>query len=318
MKVVFIGASKFGMRCLQTIIPMPDISLVGVISNEQHFTISYAPEGVDNVNYSDITAFGKKLGIPVYLMKNQMKEEELIRFVEELKPDLFLVVGWYHLIPASIRAIAPAWGLHASLLPDYSGGAPLVWAIIKGEKKTGITLFEMDDGVDSGAIIGQAEELISYDDNIATLYHRIEEKGVLLLQKYIPLLAGNALTKYLQDESCRRVFPQRSPADGEVDWSENSYSVYNFIRAQTRPYPGAFTLYTDKKLIIWSAKEVFVDAHAGTRSGTIMQESEKLLVNCGDNGIIELLEIEYEGKRMTGDKFKKSCVKNVFTFGSSS
>ena len=84
-----------------------------------------------------------------------MNESLLIEKVNAWKPDLFIVVGWYHILPKSWRNLAPAYGMHASLLPNYSGGAQLFWAMINGEKKTGITLFKMDDGIDSGPIVGQ-------------------------------------------------------------------------------------------------------------------------------------------------------------------
>ena len=86
-----------------------------------------------------------------------MRDPALLEKVACWKPEAFLVSGWYHMVPRKWRALAPAYGLHASLLPDYSGGAPLVWAMIKGEEKTGITLFQLGDGVDDGPILGQAE-----------------------------------------------------------------------------------------------------------------------------------------------------------------
>ena len=144
-------------------------------------------------------------------------------------------------------------GIHALLLPDYSGGAPLVWAIINGEKKTGVTFFYFDEGVDSGDIIAQEEIDIYENDTIKTLYEKAELTGKNILIKYLPLLAVNQAPRIKQDESKRRIFPQRKPSDGEIDWNWESKRIKNFIRAQTKPYPGAFTLINNKKIIIWDA-----------------------------------------------------------------
>jgi methionyl-tRNA formyltransferase len=176
--------------------------------------------------------------------------------VSKWNPEAFLVVGWYHMIPKRWRELAPAYGLHASLLPDYSGGAPLVWAMINGESETGITLFKMDSGVDSGPVVGQKSEPIWNDDTIATLYERIESRGIELIERYLPLLASGSVKLKFQDESKRRVVPQRGPEDGLINWNEKAVKISRFIRAQTHPYPGAFTLLNGKKLHIWQAEVV--------------------------------------------------------------
>ncbi len=147
-------------------------------------------------------------------MKNPLLFEK-IRF---LRPDFFLVVGWYHLVPRSWRNLAPAYGLHASLLPDYSGGAPLVWAIINGEMQTGITLFQFEDSVDSGPVIAQEATPIFDKDDITTLYERIEHISLGLLQANIPRIIDGSAELMPQNERLRRVFPQRSPEDGKIDW----------------------------------------------------------------------------------------------------
>ena len=165
-----------------------------------------------------------------------------------------VVVGWYHRIPNKILKIAPTVGLHASLLPDYSGGAPLVWAIINGEEKTGISLFRLGDGIDNGDILAQKEELILLNDNIRSLYSRIEDDGIELIRKALPAFSKNEISFIKQDESARRVMPQRGPEDGRIDWTWGPLKIYNFIRAQTKPYPGAFTSLQGRQLYVWEAK----------------------------------------------------------------
>ena len=154
------------------------------------------------------------------------------------------------MIPKSIREIPVegVWGIHASLLPNYAGGAPLVWAIINGETKTGVTLFKMDSGVDDGPIIDQKALAINHDDNIGTIIKKVAKISKVIIFKS---LMRDKIKYMPQDKSKIKVFPQRNPADGEIDWSWDSVKIKNFVRAQTKPYPGAWTIINNKKIILW-------------------------------------------------------------------
>ena len=253
MKIAFVGASSFGLRCLEAVLGQPGCEVVGILSLPETFSISYRPGGVRNVLHADFEPIARRHGIAFHVMHGAMGDPEIVGLFRSWKPDLVLAAGWYHLIPAAIRDIAPALGLHASLLPDYSGGAPLVWAMINGEKRAGITLFRFDDGVDSGPIVAQAEEPILDDDTIATLYARVEARGIELLQRAFPAIAAGRAQYRPQDASRRRVFPQRAPEDGRIDWRWPARRVYDFIRAQSRPYPGAFSTFRGERLTIWRA-----------------------------------------------------------------
>lgn len=241
MNLVFIGSNRLGFRCLQTCLDQPVVATVGLVTALQPFAISYRPDSVTNVLHADLSALAKSHGISVRTLKRAMNEAALMEAVSEWKSDAFLVAGCYHMIPRQRRDLAPAYGLHASLLPDYSGGAPLVWALIIGESKTGITLFQVDDGMDSGPIVGQKEEPTYPNDTIATLYRRIEDRGLELLKESLPRLAAGTFRLTAQDASRQRVLPQRSPENGWIDWNQDADIIARFIRAQTRPYPGAST-----------------------------------------------------------------------------
>jgi methionyl-tRNA formyltransferase len=254
MKMVFIGASGFGLRCLKKVLTLPCCQVTGIVTNPANFVISYRPEGVINVLHVDFRPFAEEHGIPVHVMLGGMNSPELAETIKEWAPDFILVVGWYHMIPKVIRALAPTAGLHASLLPDYSGGAPLVWAIINGEEKAGISFFMMAEGVDNGDLIGQKAVPIRLNDNIRTLYAQIEQAGLELLAENLPKIAQNQCQPTPQDERKRRIMPQRRPEDGLIDWQWSAWQLYNFIRAQTRPYPGAFAFFKGHKVTIWEAK----------------------------------------------------------------
>lgn len=284
IRVVFIGASKFGLRCLKSIIDMDCCEIVGVITAKEKFRISYSDDTVKNVLHANIAEFSEKNKILNVVLQDSMQDKALLKIVKGWKPDIFIVVGWYHMIPKLWREIAPAYGLHASLLPDYSGGAPLVWAMINGERETGITMFQMDSGVDSGPILGQKSEPIFNDDTISELYARIEDRGVELIKESLPKLISGEILLIKQDNAKRRVMPQRSPEDGNINWNWNADYIERFIRAQTKPYPGAFFYYDNKKIIIWNSELV---------------EDEDL--------IIESAQYDFDGLIYFGDKVYKAC-----------
>jgi methionyl-tRNA formyltransferase len=289
MRVVFIGASSFGLKCLSAIHRLRALSVAGVLTSSRTFSISYSDEPVTNVLHADFVTWAAQHALPCHEMAGSMRDEALLAWIRSLEPQLFVVSGWYHMVPKVLRDIAPAIGLHASLLPDYSGGAPLVWAMINGESKTGITLFRMDDGVDSGPIIGQAEEPILATDTIATLYARIEERGLELLVRHLPALAAGTAELRAQDESARRVFPQRSPKDGWIDWNQTATAIDSFIRAQTRPYPGAFTTLSDGRILkVWSALPL--SENDGGTPSSVTRVGNSFRVQCA-NGSMLLQEV---------------------------
>jgi len=296
MNIVFIGASKFGLRCLEQVYRLPDIQVAGIVTATETFSISYRLAGVTNVLHADVAGFGQDKQIPVATMQTTMIDGLLLETVQAWQPDAFLVVGWYHMVPKRWRAVAPAYGLHASLLPDYSGGAPLVWAMINGETQTGITLFEMDDGVDSGPIAAQASEPIHSDDTIASLYVRIEERGLELLRGVLPGLVSGTLMLKPQDETRRRIMRQRSPEDGSIDWSWDAFAIDRFVRAQTRPYPGAFSTFDGRPLSIWASKAI--DCNACAESGTVHKTTDGYAVAC-NAGYVTLEDITYEQRHYT-------------------
>lgn len=308
LRVVFVGASGFGYRAMQHLCKLPECQISGVITSKRTFSISYNQAGVTNVLHQDFTTAKQEYGLPVYVMQERMAEPELIAQIKTWAPDLLLVVGWYHMVPRVLRDICPAFGMHASLLPDYSGGAPLVWSIINGEKETGITLFRMEDGVDNGPILGQARVAIKARDSIADVYSQIEEKGLQLIAKYIPLLASENPTLIPQDEANRRVFPQRAPSDGVIKWDEmNAEQVFNWVRAQTKPYPGAFTLLGSQKLTIWWVEQIEIDS--ALKPGQAYFEQGQLIVGCRNNTAVKIVEsdIDSSESRRLSLKYSKHC-----------
>jgi methionyl-tRNA formyltransferase len=256
MKIVFLGATKFSEDILLYLLENK-ISIDLLFTIPREFNISYSKEKVVNYNFSDIISIAKQYNINCYEIESKEggRITDYYDNIKALDPDVILVMGWYYMVPKKIRDLAKlgTWGIHASLLPDYAGGAPLVWAIIEGQKKTGVTLFKLDDGVDDGDIIEQAEIEIKQDDTIKEVYEEATRVSKVIL---LHALKNIDKIKFIpQDKSKIKVYPQRKPDDGQIDLNMPGQKMYDFIRAQTPPYPGAFIKTIDgKKIVVEKAR----------------------------------------------------------------
>ncbi|MFH1357407.1 MAG: methionyl-tRNA formyltransferase [bacterium] len=252
MRVILFSTTDIGLDCVRIILEK-GCCLAGIVSAPKEFSISYSRDRVTNVRHVDFKTLCQEQGVPLILLEDKMVS--LRDVVAALKPDLILVAGWFHMVPKSIRELAPQGciGFHASLLPKYRGGAPLVWAMINQEKEAGMSLFYLEDGVDSGDIIGQEDFSIEAQDTIADVVKKANSCAGQLLEKYLPLLAQEKAPRVKQDEKQATIYPQRSPEDGRIDWSWSADKINAFIRAQTKPYPGAFTEIEGYRMRLWDA-----------------------------------------------------------------
>jgi methionyl-tRNA formyltransferase len=202
---------------------------------------------------------GKKYNIPVFKIDGDLKEYTEV--LKELKPDFLLAIGWYYMIPKKMLMLAEkgAAGIHASLLPKYRGNAPLVWAMINGEKETGVSFFYFEGGVDEGDIIAQESFPIEESDTIKNLLFKTNAASKKILVEHLSKISKGTASRIKQDHSKASLFPKRSPEDGLIDWNWDIQRIKNFIRAQTKPYPGAYTIIAGKKIIIWDADVMSID-----------------------------------------------------------
>jgi methionyl-tRNA formyltransferase len=219
--------------------------------------------------------------------------EATLDAVRSLEPELVFVVGWSQLVREPFIALASegVFGMHPTLLPRHRGRAPIPWAILSGLARTGVTLFEIVDATaDSGAIVGQTVVEIADDDTAETLFDRISDAHVELIREYVPQLLARSAPRARQDPSRASVWPKRTPADGIIDWETRAPYLYDWVRAQTRPYPGAFTFLGDEKVVVWRARPVELDETAP--AGTIVaSRPEGPIVACGQGALL-LEEIE--------------------------
>lgn len=296
MKYIFLGATKLSLSILEFLIRNSYIPSA-IFYIPQNFKIRYSGKEVEmnNYNYADLYSFAEKNKIFSFEVESgKGKRIEIYRnTIESMNLDLALVIGWYYLIPKSLLNIPRYgfWGLHASLLPKYGGGAPLVWAIINGEKETGVTLFKMNEKVDAGDIIKQRKIRICYNDTIKTLLKKVEK-----ISKEIILEAFKNIEniKFIPQDGVPIKYPQRKPEDGRIDWNKTSFEIYNFVRAQTLPYPCAFTFLNDQMVKIISIEEKSIIS-SNYEPGTIVFFDDKPLVATKDK-FVEIKKIIVNGK----------------------
>lgn len=257
MRCIMMLASTFGLKCFDVVENIDVVEVVGVITPKERYELRYGgscSKEMKNPVFHSLTMKCQKKDIPFFVME-KMNSNETIQQIKEWEPELIIVSGWYHMIGKKILGIPPKGvvGLHSSMLPKYRGGAPLVWQIINGEKAAGISLFYLAEGTDSGDIIAQRSVVIEEYDTIGTLYDKISIEGMRLLKDNLPLIAADKSMRMKQVElSANEIYPQRSPQDGIINWTSTSRQVYNFVRAQTRPYPGAYTYYLGYKVVVWA------------------------------------------------------------------
>ena len=189
--------------------------------------------------------------------------------------------------------------MHPTLLPRHRGRAPIPWAILSGLAKTGVTLFEITDPTaDSGPIVGQVEVPIAPDETATTLYDRVAEAHVELVRRAVPQLARGHGAAHSAGHAARERLAEAHAADGIIDWETRAPYLYDWVRAQTRPYPGAFTFLGDEKVVVWRASPVQLETRR-RRARSSSGERDGPVVACGEGGLV-LEEVEARGEVAVG------------------
>ena len=218
---------------------------------------------------------------------------DTIAAIREVDPDLIFVVGWSQLVMDEFIGLPRhgVFGMHPTLLPRHRGRAAIPWAILSGLAKTGVTLFQIADGTaDSGPIVGQVEVPIAPDETATTLYDKVTAAHLDVVREFVPKLLDGTAELLPQDTRRASSWPKRAPADGIIDWETRAPYLHDWVRAQTRPYPGAFTYLGEDKLVVWRARPVELrkEAPAGT---VVALEGKQAVVACGEGGLV-LEEVE--------------------------
>jgi methionyl-tRNA formyltransferase len=223
--IIFIGSKALGKAAAEAINSVAPANLKSVITYDDTSDARSALRGFEE--------FSRDNDIPLHKLKSN---SELPALIKDLRPDVCVVVGWYWILKKAMldNVSGGVVGIHASLLPKYRGHAPLVWALLNGEKQSGISLFYFDEGMDTGDIIAQERFSIGQDETIADLLSKVTTLTKRILRTNIPLiLAGNA-ARTAQDHSMASYCSQRMAEDGLIQWSATNTHIYNAIRSRQK------------------------------------------------------------------------------------
>jgi methionyl-tRNA formyltransferase len=243
------------------------------------------------------------LGLPLAQPAAIKNNKEFRRQLETIHPDAIIVVGYGRIIPQWMIDLPRLGNLnvHASLLPKYRGAAPIQWAIASGEKVTGVTTMRIDAGLDTGDILMQRPLPVLPDDTAETIAPKLAAIGAELMIETLPGLESGRLKPTPQDNSQATLAPILAKEDGRMDFLRTSKDLWNRLRG-FQPWPGAFTTFRKKTLMVHRAEPV--TNHGEAVPGVLRIDAHLLRVGCGHNTLLELLEVQVEGKRrMTAAEF---------------
>jgi methionyl-tRNA formyltransferase len=296
MRIIFLGTPEFAVPTLDRIAAAGHaVSLV--------VTQPDRPKGRKQERIpSPVKNAALRHSIPVY-QPERIRNPEAQSYLETLAPDVMVVVGYGQIIPQSIIDLAPLGivNVHASLLPELRGAAPIQWSIARGYKRTGVTTMRIDAGLDTGEILLQWETPIGPDESAPELSARLAEAGADLLVRTLADLCAGTIQPRPQDHSQATYAPILKKEDGRIDWSRSAQQIHDLIRG-FQPWPGAHTSFRGQSLHLWRSQLV-PEHHNDLPPGALLQTHGVYAV-AGDRAVIELLEVQLEGrKRMPAEVF---------------
>jgi methionyl-tRNA formyltransferase len=295
LRVIFMGTPEFAVPSLEILLDN-EIDVVAVI------TAPDKPQGRgQKISFSPVKECAVKYNVPV-LQPTNLKSEEFLTTLRSYKADLQVVVA-FRMLPESVWAmpVIGTFNLHASLLPQYRGAAPINWAIINGEHETGVTTFFLQHDIDTGSIIFQESESISATDTAGMLYGRLMNKGARLVLKTVQAIANKKYTSTPQQETSAKHAPKIFKETCEIRWDQKTSAVVNFVRG-LNPYPSAWTTINGKFFKVHKVSGT--SSNGDMRPGEYTTDSKKYLHFRTSDGWISIDELQPEGKKkMTIEEF---------------
>lgn len=296
MRILFMGTPEFAVPALQVLLN-GGYNVVGVVTQPDR------PKGRKRVlTPTPVKEEALKHDLLV-LQPEKLRQPESVEAVRQLAPDLIVTVAYGQILPKSILDM-PKHGcinIHASLLPKYRGGAPIHYAVMRGEKVTGVTIMYMEVGLDTGDMISKVEVPIGEQDTTGTMFSKLSVAGAELLEKTLPDLIAGRIQAVPQNDSEAIYSPNISREDEEIDWSKSAREIHNQVRG-LNPFPGAFTTWNGENLKVWRS-EVPSNVMGGSGApGTVVGLVDNgIVVQTGD-GQLMLTEIQPAGKKAMAAK----------------
>jgi methionyl-tRNA formyltransferase len=283
-KLVFMGSKQAGLEVCKCITSQASSEILLAIVCPNDF-------GDIRTEINSFQMLADENNIPLHIVNNT---SETIEVLNSFNPSIVLVHGWYQIIPVDKLPDTLFLGFHYSPLPKYRGNAPLVWQILNGEEQLGVSFFQLTAGMDEGDLVDQQLFHLDRNENVSHALAKANALAQTMITKFLDELSVENIKLRKQPSVPASYCGLRIPADGLIDWGKTAESIYDHIRAQSRPYPGAFTYLPDgRKLTVWSSTEEKTEFY-GIPGSVVAINSESVVVACG-KGSIRLVDIEVEG-----------------------
>lgn len=291
MRIVFMGTPDFAVGSLQALCESGKHEILAVVTQPDR------PKGRGNkLLRTPVKEYALEQGLTVY-QPQKVKTPEFVELLHELQPELIVVAAFGQFLSKEILEL-PKYGcinVHASLLPKYRGAAPIQYAIIKGEKESGVTIMQMDIGMDTGAMLDKVVVPIAENTTMGELHDALREQGAALLLQVIDKIAAGTAVAEPQDNEQATYATLLDRSMEHIDWSKTAQEVHNLIRG-FNPAPSTFTkLPNGKSLKIWGSK--MTDKSSAAAAGTVIETGKhSFFVACGE-GVLEITEVQPESKK---------------------
>lgn len=299
-KLIICAYHTVGYRCIAELLRQgAEVAMI--------FTHEDSP--TEEIWFESVRELAAQKCIP-YLTSDISLPENIAR-VRDLAPDFILSFYYRNMIKPAVLDIPKlgALNLHGSYLPKYRGRVPVNWAVINGETETGATLHYMVEKPDAGDIVMQEKVAIDFSDTAQDVFAKVTDAAVKVIANAWPLLREERAERIPMDLSTGSYFGGRKPADGLIDWNKSVVQIYNLIRGVTHPYPGAFTYWEGKKVVIWQARPV----EGCSKPGRVASQSP-LLVGTG-NGLLQIVTLQMEGQpEFSAAEFIKNSTMSITSF----
>lgn len=290
MKIIFMGTPDFAVPCLEKLINSED-EVVAVFSQPDK------PVGRKQIlTAPPVKQCAEKYNIPVF-QPEKIKQSNAVEIIKELEADLIVVAAYGKLLSKEILD-STKYGcinVHASLLPEYRGAAPIQWAVIDGKKKTGVTIQQMNEGLDTGDIILTKETEIDINETTPHLFDRLSYIGADVLLDAIDMIKNDSVKLTKQNDELATYAPKITKELSPIDWSLSAFEIHNKVRG----LQGSCTAYTTlfgKQLKIH--KTVLLGKNSDCiKGGTVVDNNKAIVVSCGDGELLEILEVQPQGKK---------------------
>jgi methionyl-tRNA formyltransferase len=309
VRLLFCGTPQFAVPALKHLLPQPDFNVLGVITQPDR------PRGRgQQVFFSPVKEAALAAKIPVH-QPEKIRAPETEELLRRLAPDCIVIIAYGQIIPARLLPIPKhGWiNLHASLLPKYRGAAPINWAIVNGETRTGATTMRIDAGMDTGDSLLQREIEIGARETAPELTTRLAEIGAPLMAETLRGLAANTIVPRPQNHAEATHAPLLKKEDGRIDWNRPAQEIFNRMRGFA-PWPGAYTTFRGQACHLWGepvskgVSESPSPGEAAAPPGTLLEEKNEWFVCCGDATVLRLLAVKVEGrKQLSASEFAKGA-----------